>query len=349
MSRGNNEVEVKQYPQKMAEVVFPPPISPSASVFLNDYPKSWKRSMIGNDPYPVVVGGRVKVSDIFRGRADDNRRLLSYFEHDTRARAARECFQHAKILYGGAGPAHPEVTESALDAVRARIFDPLKYSFPRWFTREAANPIRPVNGRLPIIRAGVTSYEDLLTLIQDVKKNDPNAEMQLPTIRDHGKSDWYGLPRHLGQAPAEDNSFELPETRDPLSPVEPPRLDRMTRQAKSRLSAAERKGREDIRGLYQDWRLQRRLNKAHGRAAQTRFDDIFDPRGRTYRRHWQETINGQVWKSPVPAGSAMDSEPSTTGDYSASSDSTDSDVQRSKWAILNSHGEQERPTKRPRW
>ncbi|MCJ1469944.1 hypothetical protein MMC07_008588 [Pseudocyphellaria aurata] len=336
----------------MAELSPPPPQSPSAFVYLNDYPKSWKRSMIGNDPFPVVTRRPVKVSDVFRGRADDDRRLLSYFDHDTRARAARECFQHAKTLYGGAGPTYPEVTESALDAVRAKIFDPLKYSFPRWFTREAAAPTRPVHGRLPIIRAGVTSYEDLLTLIQDVKRIDPHAEVQLPTHRDYGKSSWYGLPRHLGPTNTEDHSFELPETREPRSPVPPPRLDRMTRQAKSKISAAERKRREDIRVLYLDWRHQRRLNQAQGRAAETRFNDIFDPRGRIYRRHWQETKNGQVWQSPPPAGAAIDSEPSATGDYAASSDPEDSDEERSKRAILKeqeAQEAQERPAKRSKW
>lgn len=264
--------------------------------------------MIGNDSYPAV--GQyipLKVGDIFTGRVDEHRRLLSYFEHDKRAQAARESFQRAKKLYGAAGPTFPRVTAVALEAARARIFDPLNYSFPRWFTHKAADPIRAVNGRLPLIRAGVTPYEDLLTLIQDIKKDDPKAKIQLPTTRYERKSDWFGLPRHIDQK-AGKKSFKLPETRVPLSPIEPSHLNPIEPQAASTLSRAARKRREDVRVLHHDWELQRELDRYAGKAAQTRFDDIFDPRGRNYRRDWQRTNDGEVWESPPPPGTAPDKE-----------------------------------------
>lgn len=303
-------VPVKHYPQIKSELIPPQPDSPNAYIYLNDYPKSWKRRMIGNDPYPAV--GQyipLKVGDIFKGRVDEHRRLLSYFEHDKRAQAARESFQRAKKLYGAAGPTFPRVTAVALEVARARIFDPLNYSFPRWFTHKAADPIRAVNGRLPLIRAGVTPYEDLLTLIQDIKKHDPDAQIRLPTTRYERKSDWFGLPRHIEQK-AGTKSFKLPDTRVPLSPIEPSDLDPIEPQAESTLSRAARKRREDVRVLNHDWKLQRELDTDAGKAAQTRFDDIFDPRGRNYRRDWQRTNDGEVWESPSPPGTAPDKEPS---------------------------------------
>ena len=41
-----------------------------------------------------------------------------------------------------------------------------------------------------------------------------------------------------------------------------------------------------------------------GKATQTMFHDIFDPRGRNYRRDWHLTYDGKVWKSPPPPGTA---------------------------------------------
>ena len=305
MDCGDPDFEpVKCYPQEAPKLEPPPPDSPNAYIYLNDYPKSWKRTMIGNNPYPRARNNIVmKVGDIFRGRVDNDRRLLSYFEHDTRAQVARECFEQAKEFYGGAGPTFSHVTMAALDAARRKTFDPLDYSFPRWFTHEAADPRRAVHGRLPIIRAGVTPYEDLLTKIKDIKKVNPDAEIRLPTTRDEGKPEWYGLPRHIDRTYGK-LSFELPETREPLSPVKPPSLDSMDAKIQSRLSAGARKSREDIRALREDWELQRQLDVADGKATQTMFHDIFDPRGRNYRRDWHLTNDGKVWKSPPPPGTA---------------------------------------------
>lgn len=305
MDCGDREVDpVVSYPQEVPKLEPPPPDSPNAYIYLNDYPKSWKRTMIGNNSYPKARDFTpMKVGDLFRGRVDNDRRLLSYFEHDTRAQVARECFEQAKKFYGGAGPTFPQVTKVALDAARAKIFDPLDYSFPRWFTHEAADPKRAVHGRLPIIRAGVTPYEDLLTKIKDIKKDNPDAEIKLPTTRDEGKPEWYGLPRHIGQTSGK-LSFELPETREPLSPIKPPSLDPMDAKVQSRLSAAARKSREDIRVLREDWELQRSVDVMVGKATQTMFHDIFDPRGRNYRRDWHLTYDGKAWKSPPPPGTA---------------------------------------------
>ena len=303
------------YPQKPPQLTPPAADSPNGYVYLNDYPKSWIRRMIGNDPYPYpdalsnMLTPR-KVGDMFQGRKDVDRRLLSYFEHDTRAQAARECFKRAKRLYGGAGPGFPKVTKVALDAVHAEIFDPLDYSLPRWFTYEAAQPKRGLHGRLPLIRAGVTPYEDLLTLIQDIKNSEPDAEIQLPTTQDGGTSYWFGLPRYIGTTPAE-KPFQLPDTRKPLSPVEPAPLSPMEREAASTLPAAARRRREDVRVLHEDWELERHFDEEYGlKAAQTRFDDIFDPRGRKYRRDWHQTEDGKYWESPSPPETAPDKEPS---------------------------------------
>lgn len=264
--------------------------------------------MIGNDYYPLPRDLMpMKVGDYFAGRVDDDRRLLSYFAHDTRAQAARKCFKLAKKLYGAAGPSFSQVRRVALDAVRPKIFDPLDYSFPRWFTHEAAKPRRAVHGRLPLIRAGVTPYEDLLTLIQDIKRDDPYAEIQLPTARDEGETNWYGLPRHIDRTSAR-SSFKLPQTRMPLSPVEPPHVEHMEPKTESGLSAAERKSRGDARILCEDWRLQRGLDFER-KAAQTRLDDIFDPHGRKYRSDWNETCDGEVWQSPPPPGTVPDVDP----------------------------------------
>lgn len=348
MGCGVRNIEpITQYPQKIPMLVSPPPDSPNPYVYLNDYPKSCKRIMIGDHSFPVArYLEPQKIGDLFQGRVDEDRRLLSYFEHDTRAQAARECFENAKKLYGAAGPTFSQVTRVARDAVRAKIFDPLNYTFPRWFTHDVAEPTRPVKGRLPLIRAGVTPYEDLLTLIQDIKKHDPNEEIQLLTTRGIGTSYWYGLPRHIGKTPAS-TSFELPETRKPLSPVEPSLPDPIGPEVESRLSAANRKSREDARVLRHDWLLQRKADRKEGKAAQTRFDDIFDPRGRNYRRDWNETRDGEVWVSPPPPGTARDEEPSIPEDLESPSD--EEPQGESSWLQEESQeGEASRSPKRPR-
>lgn len=327
----------KQYPQQRPKLEAPRADSPNAYVYLNDYPKSFKRRMIGNDSFPFPGLLSRKVGDIFQGRDDNDRRLLSYFEHDTRAEAARRSFKRAKKLYGGEGPTFPHVTKAALDAVRAEIFDPLDYSLPRWFTYQAKDPKQGVSGRLPLIRAGVTPYEDLLTLIQDIKKDDPDAEIHLPTTGDEGETNWYGLPRYIRRKPA-GYSSTLPDTRRPLSPVPPPPLKPMTAKAESRLSPIRRRRREDLRALHRDWDNERDNEQlvvdTTPKAAQTRFDDIFDPRGRKYRSDWDKTNDGEFWESPPPPGTAPDEELPETEPASplpASDNQSEHSVDTSGW------------------
>lgn len=243
----------------------------------------------------------VTVADIFQGESNAEAETKPYFEHEARARIGRECFEVAKPAGDLLGLSYQDVWDLSKKAAHKRLFDPLDYTLPKWFSSDAAPPTRQRKGRIPIIRSGITPYEDYLALREERNATEgfpqgftPNAGFSRDPARHEELVD---LHSRLGK------SAPVYLQRRPISPKPPSKPSFMDKNPWSEafLPSDQRIKLQEARIEVDDFEMQKRFDDEEGRMAEIRLDDIYDPYGRIYRRNWNRAVrDGWNYEERVP-------------------------------------------------
>lgn len=156
--------------------------------------------------------------------------------------------------------------------------------------KETGGPIRPARGRMPIIRAGTTPYEDFMALWRDRA-----AHIDPSTIHAAPRGWKESLPGSIGRIPDATlvqlaKTAQVPREYGPISPVEPPKPLPLNRDTTSSLSGQKQKRMAIAMASWLNWQLKRNDDRNKGKAAETRFHDIYDPRGRKYRLDFEAFV-----------------------------------------------------------
>ena len=285
-----------------------PPQPPKPYLYLNDFPKRWKRDQVGEERLNLENLGVVKVADVFQGLSKPAR-PLPYLEHENRAIVGRREWLKATAAYGFSKPLAAKIAKRAREDANRELFDPLAYTLPRYFSREKGRVVRDRRGRFAVIRSGQTPYGDYLALRRE-RRFTRNDGIPRGYLVDAGSRD--GLPTAFERRPGDslgtkerDSQFPLDAqlpSRAPNSPVAGPNLKfsiNASLQAEARLPQPERLRLQKEREEGDDWLYQRSLD-AYGPASYDWFSDINDQRGRNYRREWNRAIiQGRSHEDPI--------------------------------------------------